>query len=207
MLIKWFSRFVFVFAISCSSAQASISWQIDFKAGAFLPNLSSWEQYYGNPYALTGASNINLRVLRFIELGADFIYTRATGVGDYVSSGETGGEVSYELLPSAAYVGLQAQFAEGQWLIPYGGVSYGRSFYRQKVQYQEDVRGASNGYTIKGGAKLLLDKLDYSAAKLLKEEFGVQHSYFIVEVQQLSLTVGDVDLGGKFFFSGIALSF
>ncbi|MDH5219559.1 MAG: hypothetical protein OEX19_17765 [Gammaproteobacteria bacterium] len=207
MLSRWLSKLFLISAISFSSAQADVAWEMDFKAGAFLPNLDSWSDYYGTSYAYSGASNVSVRVLKFFVLGADLIYTRASGVGEYASNGQTGGEVSYELLPGNAYAGLQAQFAEGQWVVPYAGVSYGRSFYRQKIAFQSDVRGATNGYTLKAGMKLLLDKMDHSSAKLLKEGFGVQHSYWIVEYQKLVLTAGDVDIGGHYLFSGLALSF
>lgn len=207
MLSRWLSRILIVSIMSLSSAQADVAWDMDFKAGAFLPNLDSWGDYYGSSYAFSGASNVSVRVLNFFVLGADLIYTRASGVGEYASSGQTGGEVSYELLPGNAYAGLQGQFAEGQWVVPYAGVSFGRSFYQQKIAFQSDVRGATNGYALKGGLKLLLDKLDRPSAKLLKEEFGVQHSYWIVEYQKLVLTAGDVDIGGHYLFSGLALSF
>lgn len=193
--------------LSQAKSPSPLSWQLDFKAGAFQPNLVDWSNYYGSSLTYSGASYLGLSVFNLLSIGADLLYLRDSGVGQFASSSTTGGDVSYELLPGNLYVGLQGQFSDGQWVIPYAGAAYGRSFYRQQIQYQSDVRGGANGYTLKAGIKLLLDDLDASSAKMLQEEFSVRHSYFILEYQQLELETDGFDLGGRFFFSGIAFSF
>ncbi|MDH5544551.1 MAG: hypothetical protein OEZ43_03095 [Gammaproteobacteria bacterium] len=203
--INHLSLCVLLFVLPSGIAHAG--WQMESKLGVFQPNYQNWATYYGKDWTGAASLSIAYKPIRLIAIGVDMVYLRASGDGGYQSSGALGGEVTHEMAPGSAYLELSGYIFRNQWVVPFVGGAYGRMTYRQQVTYQPDIIGNLYGSTVFAGARILLDGLDLNAAKLLREDYGIAHSYLTLELRRLSAEKSGQDLGGNFLFGGLNLLF
>lgn len=199
--------FSFLFTLCLNGMAQASSWQIGMKGGVFQPNLNQWETFYDGKLAGSGIVEASYSPFSLIEIGLRTSFIRDSGVGSYIGNGDLGGEVGFNLFNGEAFVQLVGRFAKRQWLVPYAGVGYGRDFYLVTVKYQDSIKGGMNALSYVGGLRVLVDGLDKRAAKILKEDFGVQHSFWIFEYGLSSASIAGTDLGGATITSGIFLEF
>ncbi len=184
-------------------------WSLEVKGGLFYPELPNWETYYGEDRTSHYAGSLAYKLFRQIELGIEAGYIKDRGTGHAPLHGITSGRVTYELAPVSAFVLLRGVFNEQQWLIPYIGGGATRLYYRAKIEFQEIIRGAANGYYGRAGIQLLLDGVDPSAANSFYLDYGVFHTYFFVEAQRINAATktSSIELGGTSYLAGLLFEF
>lgn len=187
-------------------------WSVEVKGGYFTPAADNWSAYYGSDKTWQIAGSLAYKVIRQIELGIEGGTSQDRGVGYAPASGIITGKVDYTIYPLNVFILYRAVFNEEQWLVPYAGGGYTRLFYQQKIEGQDQVRGAVNGYHARGGLQFLLDGIDLSAANNLYLDYGIRHTYLFVEAEYVSAkadtnTGGSVDLGGTSYLAGFLIEF
>lgn len=121
-------------------------------------------------------------------------------------------EVTFQRAPLNVFLLLRGVMDEKQWLVPYAGGGYTRMFYREEVEGQGKTQGSVNGFHVRGGVQLLMDLLEPGSAATLSSDFGLRHSYFIIEgkyTRAMADTVAadSVNIGGSSCSAGFLFEF
>ncbi len=187
-------------------------WSFEFKGGMFYPDIENWKNYYGSDKTSHYAATLAYKLFRQLEVGIEGGYIRDKGQGFAPGHGTTAGSVTYELYPLEAFILLRGVFREGQWLVPYAGGGWTRMYYQEKIEFQNTIKGYTDGYHGRAGIQLLLDGLDQDAANSLYLDYGVQHTYLFVEAQYTRAMIEDlngqsINLGGTSFLAGLLFEF
>jgi hypothetical protein len=182
-------------------------WSFEFKGGRFRPSLADWEKYYGSGSMTQLDMALGYMPIRALQLGGEVGYSHDTGQGTLPSTGTLGGEVRYTQLPLHLYLTLRGVFSERQWLIPYVGGGWTYLYYKQEVVNQEESRGHADGWNARAGLQLLLNALDRDAAISIKQDYGIDYSYFTLEVQKYNAEVDGIDLGGESYLFGLRVEY
>ena len=86
------------------------------------------------------------KLFRQLEVGIEGGYIRDKGQGLAPGHGTTAGSVTYELFPLEAFILLRGVFSERQWLVPYAGGGWTRMYYQEKIEFQDTIKGYTDGY-------------------------------------------------------------
>jgi len=193
----------------CAAEGPSTSprWSFEFKGDRFQPTLPDWDQYYGSDTMHQFVAALGYMPLRVLQVGGEVGYSHDHGQGTLPSSGASGGEVNYTLMPVHVYVQARGAFTEGQWLIPYVGGGWTYLYYDQEVVNQQESQGHANGWNARAGLQLLLNPLDPNSAKDFRDSLGIRYTYLTLEVQKFSAKVDGIDLGGKSYLLGLRLEY
>ncbi len=220
--MRWLLALLVAVLLSASAAMADDAaerehWSAEFKGGTFYPAIDNWATYYGSDRTPVLAGSLGYRIIRQIEAGVEAAYLRDTGTGYAPVHGIATGTVKYDAAPLNLFVLFRGEFANNQWIVPYAGGGFTRMYYRQRIENQAAVRGSTNGYHGRAGIQFLLDGLDSSASSNLFHEYGITHTYFIIEaetVRAMADTVTStgaagerVDLGGTTYWAGFLFAF
>lgn len=194
------------------SGDESPHWSLEVKTGLFYPAIEHWEEYYGDNSTGQYTVGISYKIVRRIEAGIDGGFVRDAGKGYAPGHGMLTGRVIYELFPLSAHILLRGEFTKDQWIVPYVGGGWTRIYYREEIEFQETQRGRADGMHTRAGLQFLLDGLDQSAANSLYLDYGVHHTYLIVEVQKLRALInttggGGLNIGGTSFFAGFLFEY
>jgi len=193
-------------------------WSFEIKGGNFYPDFDSfpagkkWSDFYGSDHTWQLSGALGYKLLRWIEVGIEGGRIEDRGSGYAPVNGLVTGRVIYQLYPVSAYVLARAVFREQQWIVPYAGGGYTRMYYRQKIEGQGTVRGSTDGYMGRAGVQLLLDDADRKSADSLYLNYGIMHTYLVLEAQLTRATVEStageqVELGGLSFLGGLLFEF
>jgi hypothetical protein len=187
-------------------------WTVDLKGGLFYPSAENWAAYYGSDRTWQIAGSVAYKLTRRLEAGIEGGLAKDRGAGYAPLNGIATGTVDYSLYPLNVFALYRGIFNEDQWLVPYVGGGYTRMFYQQKIEGQETVKGAVNGYHGRAGLQFLLDHVDEHAANNMYLAYGIAHTYFVIEAQYTSakadtISGGSVDLGGTSYLAGFLFEF
>lgn len=187
-------------------------WSLEVKGGVFIPAIDNWTTYYGRRDISEYGGTLAYKIIRQIEVGMEGSYIRDKGRGLAPLHNLVTGKVTYELAPLDVFVLFRGVFSETQWLVPYAGGGWTRMYYREKVQYQDEVRGSTDGYHVRAGLQLLLDEIDPRAAHNLFTDYGVFHTYLFFEARYIRAMINDlggtsVNLGGTSWLGGLLFEF
>jgi hypothetical protein len=210
--------FVFILTLLPAVTNAADSnpqrphWSLEVKGGFFYPDIESWQESYGSRKTGHYAATLAYKIFRQLEIGLEGGYIKDTGQGFAQLHNTFAGEVTYELFPVNAFLIVRGVFSEEQWLVPYIGGGWTRMYYREKVEFQEDIKGYADGYHGKAGLQFLLDGLDQSAANSFYLDSGVFHTYFFLEAQRTramadTVTGEAVNIGGTSYLAGLLFEF
>ena len=187
-------------------------WSLELKGGAFLPQAGDWSRFYDSGHVGEFGGALSYKVHRQVEVGLEGSYARAKGSGQQPVHGLVAGRVTHEQVPLNLFVLARGVFSEDQWVVPYAGGGWTRMFYRQKVEDQGKTQGSVNGYHVRGGVQLLLDRLESDAANDLYLDFGVHHTYLFLEARHTrakagTVPAGSVNIGGTSYLGGLLFEF
>ena len=206
--------FLFLFFIivpSLAHAQDSATspphWSLEIKGGIFEPALSNFSQFYNQHYMPEFAMSLAYKIMRQVEVGVEGGYLTAHGTALAPLHGTTAGSATYNLFPASAFVLFRGVMSEQQVIVPYAGGGYTKMFYNESVSNQSTVKGSADGYNARGGLQFLLDGLDSSAANNLEMSFGINHTYFFLEVQYIHAVTAGTNLGGTGYLAGLLFEF
>lgn len=189
-----------------------INWSFEAKGGWFYPDIDNWEAHYGRDRTWHYAASLAYKVIRQIEIGAEAGYTQDKGQGGGAISGMITGRVVHQTVPLNAFILFRGVFAEGQWVVPYAGGGFTRVLYREKTEQPAKARGYADGYHWRAGLQFLLDNTDATAARNLYNDYGIYHTYFFTEIQNIRAMVNDnsgtpVNIGGTSYLMGLLFEF
>jgi hypothetical protein len=186
-------------------------WSFEIKGGLFYPDIPDWKTYYGSDRTTQYGAALAYKATRRIEFGIEGGYVKDTGRGFAPGHGRPAGQVTYELFPVNLFVLFRGVVSENQWLVPYAGGGFTRMYYREKVEFQDTIKGHADGYHARAGLQFLLDGLDRSAANNFYLDSGVYHTYLFTEAQysrvMVNATSGSVNLGGMGYLAGLLFEF
>jgi len=191
-----------------SDSPATPHWSLEVKLGTFEPALDEWENFYGDKRRIVGGAALAYKVFRRLEIGLEGQYLWDRGTGQLIQNQQQGGTVTYQAYPLGLYATFRMIFNEQQWLVPYVGGGASRVYYKQSIKGQDSVKGSVDGYYLKGGLQLLLDRFEIPQASKVAREFGLDNTYFFLEVQSISAEENSaIDLGGQLILSGFLFEF
>jgi hypothetical protein len=201
-----------IVAHAADEKQERPHWSLEFKGGFFYPDIENWQESYGSRKTSHYAATFAYKLFRQLELGIEGGYIKDTGQGFAPLHNTFAGNVTYELFPLEAFIVLRGVFSERQVVVPYIGGGWTRMYYREKVEFQETVKGHADGYHGRAGLQFLLDGLDQSAANSFYLDAGVFHTYFFLEAQRSramadTVTGGSVNIGGTSYLAGFLFEF
>ncbi len=204
-------------AMAADTEQERPHWSVEAKYGLFYPDISNWSTYYGSDRTWDIAGAVGYKLLRQVEVGVEAGMMRDTGRASAPTMGVISGNVEYSLWPLNVYVLVRAVFSERQWIVPYAGGGWTRMYYQEKITGQSTIRGSADGYHGRAGIQVRLDGLDPSASNNLFTDFGIRHTYLIVEAERTHVMANVVpttanpgtqtDIGGTTYFSGFLFEF
>ena len=187
-------------------------WSLELKGGAFFPAVDNWSRYYGSSHVGEWGGAFGYKPLRQIEVGIEGSYLRKTGKGNQPEHQLLGGKATYRQIPLNLYVVARGIFREDQLLVPYAGGGFSRVFYRTEIAGGEKRSGSVSGYHARGGVQMLLDRLEPDSARNLYEDFGISHTYLLLEGKYTramadTASGGSVDIGGASWLGGFLFEF
>jgi hypothetical protein len=214
---KTFLLAILILALpAVASAEAPLMdrphWSLEIKGGWFYPDIDNWKTYYGDDKTWHYAGSLAYKLLKRVDVGIEAGYIKDRGQGKGSISGMIAGNVTYELAPLNVFVLFRGVFSETQWLIPYAGGGWTRMFFQEKIEDQGTVRGHADGYHGRAGLQFLLDGADSTAARNMLSDYGIYHTYFVLETQYsramiTDLTGSSVNLGGTSYLMGLRFEF
>jgi hypothetical protein len=187
-------------------------WSIEVKGGLFYPDIDNWKTYYGDNKTWHYAGSLAYKLRKQVDVGIEAGYIKDSGQGKGAISGATIGSVTYELAPVNVFVLFRGAFSETQWIVPYAGGGWTRMYYQEKIEAQSTVRGHADGYHGRAGLQFLLDEADITAARNMRSDYGIYHTYFFLETQYIRVLINDlagtsVNLGGTSYLMGFLFEF
>jgi len=196
-----------VFSGQLLAEKKSPTWMFEFHAGLFEPELSDWDQHYGNEKFPELGFSYAYRFLSVIDVGASIGYGKDRGTGQLLSNSAVAGSVEYQIIPIEIFALLRGRVYENQWIVPYIGGGYTRFVYRQEIVGQSKAQGSVNGSHVRMGLQFLLDALDQTAAQGMYRRWGVLNSYLYFDYKQTTAEVNDIALGGNSYKVGVMFEF
>jgi len=184
-------------------------WSLELKAGLFEPEIDNWKQFYGDDKTIHLAAAVAYKVIRQIEIGMEGGWIRDKGKGYLPNNDIIGGEVEYQLFPLNVFVLFRGVFTPGQVVVPYIGGGWSRVYYKEKIKNQSTIDGAENGTHYRAGIQFLVNNVNKKAAYQLKKSYGVQNTYFFLEVEELDVEVSSINenIGGTSYLAGFLMEF
>jgi hypothetical protein len=187
-------------------------WSLELKGGVFIPDIDNWATYYGRRDISEYGGSLAYKITPQIEVGLEGSYIKDKGRGLAPGHGIVTGDVTYELAPLNVFVLVRGVFRDNQVLIPYAGGGWTRMYYREKVQYQGDIKGSTDGYHARAGLQLVLDSMDPRAASNMYRDYGVFHTSLFLEARSIRAMITDlngtsVNLGGTSWLGGLLFEF
>jgi hypothetical protein len=199
--------------ITASSTQGAPlpSWSFSLKVGAYQPTESDYDINYGDPRAVRGDLELGYKITQRIEVGLSIGYFIDNGLALGAFSGTPSGvKQQLILIPTQLDLIYQFVFKDDQLLVPYLGGGYTHITYRRSVEGQDTVMGGKEGYHARAGLKLLLNRIEPSPAYRLYKDWGIIHTYFLLEGQYARVNGfgnSSVNLGGWSYFGGFQFEF
>lgn len=188
-------------------------WSVGLAAGYFMPAVEGWEDNYDHRGGWVPSLSAGYVLVSGLAVAADVVYFSADGLARGAITGAPSIEAQ-ELVLIPITVGLESRLGldPAQLIVPFVGAGYRRVSYRLKVGSNDTVSGGANGWVGRGGVDILLNRLDPSSASGLREDYGVERSYFRLEAQWAQVEApgtggSDVDLGGTTFLAGLRFEF
>ena len=187
-------------------------WSLELKGGVFIPDIDNWATYYGRRDISEYGGSLAYKITQQIEVGLEGSYIKDKGRGLAPLHGIVTGDVTYELAPLNVFVLVRGVFRDNQVLIPYAGGGWTRMYYREKVQYQGDIKGSTDGYHARAGLQLVLDSMDPRAASNMYRDYGVFRTSLFFEARHIRAMITDlngtsVNLGGTSWLGGLLFEF
>lgn len=184
-------------------------WSLEVKGGTFAPAVEGWSHYYGKKTMSEYGVSLAYKIRPQIELGAGTSSMKISGHTFNQAHGTPAGDMTYELYPIELFILARGVVVEDQWLVPYIGGGWTRMNYRETIQNQETVRGAVDGYHVRGGVQLSLDNLDHAGSSSMYLNYHVLHTYFILEAEYTRAVdrSTSLDLGGTSYRGGLLFEF
>lgn len=192
-------------------------WSFEMKGGWFIPALDNWSMFYGSRNMTEFGGTLAYKIIRQVEAGVEGSFVHGTGQGLAPVHGILTGNVKYDLYPLNVFVLARGVVSEQQWLVPYAGGGWTRMFYREEIEDQGIIRGAENGYHVRGGLQLLLDGLDPQSANNMVRDYGIYHTYLFFEAKYTRVMVDtagttstpgqSINIGGKSLLAGFLFEF
>lgn len=184
-------------------------WSFEFKGGLFYPDEDDWSEFYGDDRTGYVGGAVAYKLLRQLELGVEAGYAWDSGEGFLPQNETRGGDVDIKLVPLNVFVLGRLVFSEQQLLVPYLGGGWTRMFYRQEIKGQDNVDGHEDGWHIRGGLQLLLNRIEPGYARRSERQFGLNNTYLFLEYTKLKVDADETDakLGGNVFTLGVLLEF
>jgi hypothetical protein len=197
-----------IFVTSTQGAELP-AWSVSVKAGEYQPSAAGYDNQYG-PRGFRGDVELGYKITRKIEMGLSVGYF-SDNAFVYSTSGRASALTQQlTLIPAQLYMIYQLEFEDNQLLVPYIGGGYTHITYRHAVEGQDTAFGGKGGYHARAGMKLLLNRLEPNSANKLYENWGVAHTYFLLEGQYAHVSDfedSSINLGGWSYFGGIQLDF
>jgi len=221
-LIPQFITLILMFFMSAGSVYAKSTdnelekevlkkpqWTLELKLGQFEPDIDNWETFYGNDYTHEFAAAFSYKLLDQIEVGLQGSWIRDKGQGFLPSNNVLGGNVKFQLYPLSAFVIYRGIYTHNQWLIPYIGGGFSRTYYKINIENQSSIDGAVNGSHYRIGFQFLMNNIDKKSTANLRNAYGIINTYFFIEFQKLKAEVDslNLDIGGESTMLGVLFEF
>ncbi len=190
-----------------------IGWSLSAKGGVFFPGESGWDDHYDRKILPDWRVGVGLRLASRLELGVEGGFRTADGEVTTTRTGQPLGRTlnqTLEVVPAQAYLVYDFRGGVDQLLVPYLGAGYSRYYYRHEVEEGETSRGQQQGFHLRGGLKLLLNRADPEAARKARAGWGLARTYACLEGQYARVDdfgSADADLGGWSVLAGASLEF
>jgi len=190
-----------------------LRWSVSAKGGVFFPGEAGWGDHYDSDAVPDWRAGIGLRLTTRLELGVEAGYRTADGEVTTTRAGQPLGRTlnqTLQVVPAQIYLAYDFRGADDQFLVPYLGAGYSRYYYRHEVDEGETSRGQQQGFHVRGGLKLLLNRADPTAARKARANLGLARTYACLEGQYAQVDdfgSAEADLGGWSALAGARLEF
>lgn len=200
---------LFLLIPALSLAEGRPHWSFGLRGGYFVPDIDGWEDQYGEKGAWLFGLEGGWKITRQLELNSTVGYSSAEGKALTVSGRPSSDKLTFRQMPINVSLIYRMVFSENQVVVPYVGGGYSHVFYWQELGDQE-FSGDRYGYHARGGLQFLLDALDLDSARDIQRQWGVDHSYFVIEGLYSKVDDfgnEDIDIGGWGILGGFLLEF
>lgn len=187
-----------------TAAAPKQKWALDFKGGAFYPEIDDWSEFYSGDSGLSAGMTVSRAFGRIFELALDGTHFHDRGQGFYPANNQPGGNMLYESYTLGVGINLRLPVALWGWFTPYAGASAVRVYYDESINSGDRRQGYRDGAMARAGMRLTLDDLEPSGARVLQNDFGILNTMLVVEWQQIETDdVNGFDLGGESIYLGL----
>lgn len=180
-------------------------WTYELRGSYFEPALEQFATFYGDDTDSVIGIAGTYRLRDWLELGGEYGWMEATGVGLLTESGTLGGTVELRLNPAHVFANMIFQHSIDQRVVPYVGAGLMVMRYDQKVDFQDDIEGRTDaGWSARAGARFLIKTHEPSGTS---SGGPYWRALAFVEAQHMSAEVDDNDLGGNAVVIGFRMEF
>jgi len=197
---------------------SSPEWMVlELRIGPYTPQVGtpSFEQVFKDDYGLMLATELDVIAFRFpdiayLAVGAGIGHARYSGGALTADGGRAGEETVFKLVPLTLLAVARVDVLARKLRIPLiltGKLGYRWGFWWASTGEQGEDNGNSGGIAWGLQAALDLDFFDLRAARVMDEEWGINHSFLFFEVYG-SRTSGDaLPIGDTTWTAGLGFVF
>lgn len=200
---------ILIFLVVSAQAAPLSAWSVSLKLGEYQPAADGFSAQYP-PQAFRGDFELGYKLSRQIEAGVSVGYFSDNAPVYSVSGRISALTQQLTLIPTQVYLTYQLLSNEDQFLVPYIGGGYTHMTYRHSVEGGDTASGGTDGYHLRGGLKILLNRFEPDSAGKLYEDWGVIRTYFLLEGQYAQVVGFDgtmPNLGGWSYLGGLRFEF
>lgn len=194
--------------------ESSEHFGLEFRIGPYSPDMGSndaFDTFFNDdigPMLALEFDVIAWRLPKVLALGGGGRIGRAGYDGTTVSvtGVQTSEETTFEMIPLDLLVFLRIDALSRQWSIPFnftGKLGYEWNHWDTNSGGSDDASGWSQGLMWGAQLALDLDTLEPRQARMLDEEYGINHSYLFFELYGFEPSASSLEIGGLQWTAGL----
>lgn len=201
---------IFLCLPAASFGDETTGFSFGLSYGQLDPSSDRWKEIYDSDRISNYRVSLGYRFNPSFGAEVGGGYLTKNGNGRTVTGVATGAGTTFQMAPVDMTIIYRLNYFPGQIIIPYvgGGVNY--NLYWEKITDGKELKGGMWGHHVTGGIQLLLDRLDKSSARSLKEDYRIDHTYLVIGATHFVINDfggEDVDLGGWNYHTGLVFEF
>jgi hypothetical protein len=184
---------------------------LELRIGPYQPDLDTFERLYGDDDGLLLGLELDVIAFRLKDIlylsgGGIVSWANYKGVAFDDDGVDTSEETELEIFPLSLLGVLRVDALARKLGVPLvltGKLGYTWMHWSTETGGSDAASGWSLGYQYAGQLALDLDSFDLAAARVLDEEWGINHSFLFLEIFGFEPLGDSLDLGGTSWTAGL----
>jgi len=184
---------------------------LELRIGPYQPALETFEQFFADDDGLLLGLELDVIAFRLDDIlylsgGGQIGWAKYKGTAVDMAGANTSEETSLEIFPLSLLAVARFDAFARKLGIPFivtGKLGYTWMNWSTETGGSDRASGWSLGFAYAGQLALDLDSLDQAAARVMDEEWGINHSFLFLEIFGFAPNDDSLDLGGVSWAAGL----